>query len=183
MRSDRFEYFATAEDQQVFFSKVDAEYDLKIVETSFERKRGPKIFGGLVSFLSFMREDADPRARRGLYYGCFDPQKLQSTSNSYSAEFASFDLVKNPDVLTFNYGEQLNDRRLLLSQIGRSKESAASRKILSRIKKIAKLTSDVAGMTITGEFVFPSALNFAREGGRLVRTPDSPSAYDVQIAS
>ncbi len=182
MRSNQFEYFATHEDQLDFWSKIDADYDLKIVETVFDKGNGPKVFEGLVRFLDFMRKDADFVARRGLYYGTFDPQKLQSTSNRFSDKLASFDLIRNPDVLTFNYGDRLDDKRLLISQIGCSKESLEAKKLLLQIKKAAKAVVGEAGVTVTGEFVFGSAAAFAKDGGRLVRTPDSPPLYDAQIA-
>ncbi|RXZ64986.1 hypothetical protein [Pelagerythrobacter rhizovicinus] len=182
MRSDRFEYFAADEEHGEFFSQIDSEYGFKIVERCFDREKGPRVFGGLVRFLNFLREESDLIAKRSIYYASFDPAKLQSRDIVGSDRLAEFNLIQNPDVLTFNCGEQLDHKRLLLSQIGRSKESTEAAKILSRIKKIAKSIGNGAGLTTTGEFVFPSALSFAREGGRLVRTADAPPTYDARIA-
>ncbi len=182
MSADRIEYFATDEDHRRFFSNIDEIYELKIVETSFDKRAGPRVFAGLISFLDFLHRDANLIEKKSIYYGCFDPQNLRPMDNIYSDHLASFNLINNPDVLTFNYGEQIDQNRLLISQIARSNEATEAKKLLSRIKRIAKAVNGKAGVTGTGEFVFPSALSFANQGGRLVRTPDAPPLYDAQIA-
>jgi len=107
---------------------------------------------------------------------------LQSRDVVGSNGLAEFDLVKNPDVLTFTYGEQLDHDRLLLSQIGRSKASKEAARLLSKVKQLAKGICGETSLTTTGELVLPNALTFADRGGRLVRTPDSPPAFDSIIS-
>lgn len=182
MRTDRFEYFATEADHERFFSKIDKTFGLKVVETGFDRKAGPRVFEGLVDFLDFIRRDADPIERKCIYYCCAEPRKLRPTENIYSDHLASFNLIDNPDVLTFNYGEKIDQDRLVISILGRSQESIEAKKLLSRIKRMAKALGSDASATLTGDFVFPGALSFVTEGGRLVRTPDAPPIYDARIA-
>lgn len=181
MRSDRFEYFATEEDHAAFFSKIDSEFDLKIVERCYDKGRGPLVFEGLLNFLGFLNSEADRVARRSIFYACFNPSKLKARDIVGSDKLSEFNLVENPDVLAFGFGEQLDHERILLSQIGRSKDSMETKELLSRLKRIAKSIDGETAVTVTGEHVFPCALSFADRGGRLVRTPDAPSAFDAQI--
>lgn len=182
MRSDRIEYFATDGDKEALFRAIDSEYDFKIVERCFNKERGPKVFNGLVSFLNFIRNDADIVERRSIYYASFCPEKLRSRDVVGSDSLAEFDFTQNPDVLTFNYGERLHHKRLLLSQIGRSKGSREAMKLLSLIREMAVNIEGEVAVTVTGELVLPNALCFAKQGGRLVRTPDAPPTFDARIA-
>lgn len=118
MRSDRFEYFATDEDHGAFFSRIDTQYDFKIVERCYDKGRGPRVFEGLASFLGFLRHEADLVARRSIYYASLNPAKLQSRDIVGSDRLAEFNLVENPDVLTFNYGEQLDHERICYRRSG-----------------------------------------------------------------
>lgn len=181
MQADRLEYFGTDQDQLDFFSKIDTILGLKIVESSFKKEIGPKIFDSLVKFLDFMRKDASLLERQEIYYGINDYRKLHVTNNIYSEKFASFDLIKNPNVMIFNYGWRLDDRRLLVSQIARSRESTEAKKLLSSIKKIAKELEGGTKVTVSRELVFQHALIFAKEGGRLVKNPESPQIYDSVV--
>jgi hypothetical protein len=182
MSAARFEYFATEADHERFFSKIDEAFGLKVAETQFDKTVGPRVFEGFIGFLDFIRRDADPVEKQCIYYGCVDPQSLQPMDNIYSDHLASFDLILNPDVLTLSYGEQIDQKRLLISQIARSHEATEAKKLLSRIKRLAKALDDDARSTKTWEFVFPGALSFLNDGGRLVRTPEAPPLYDAQIA-
>lgn len=182
MRSDRFEYFANYEDQDRFFLKIDSCIGFQIVERCFRKDAGPKVFPNLQVFHKYMRDSSDIIVRRAVYYASINIKNLQPRDVIGSNGLAEFDLVKNPDVLTFTCGEQLDHDRLLISQIGRSKASREAGKLLSKVKKLAEGIGDKTSLTTTGELVLPNALIFADRGGRLVRTPDSPSAFDSIIS-
>jgi hypothetical protein len=182
MRSDRFEYFATYEDQERFFSKIDTCLSFQIVERCFRKDAGPTVFPNLRVLHKYLHDSPDIIVRRAIYYASINVKNLQPRDVIGSNGLAEFDLVKNPDVLTFTYGEQLDHDRLLLSQIGRSKASREAAKLLSKVKQLAKGIGGETSLTTTGELVLPNALIFADRGGRLVRTPDSPSAFDSIIS-
>lgn len=181
MRSDRFEYFATDQDQEAFFSKIDSVYKFDVVERCFDKVKGPTVFEGLMCFLDFMRGRSNLLARRSTYYASLNSGELLSRDIVGSDRLAEFDLLQNPHVLTLNCGDLLDHKRLLLSQIGRSKASNEATELLSKIKKMATDIDGDSGITATGELVLPNALTFANQGGRLVRTPDAPMAYDARI--
>jgi hypothetical protein len=182
MRSDRVEYFATYEDQERLFSKIDSCLSFQIVERCFRKGDGPTVFPNLRVFHNYLHDSPDITVRRAIYYASKDVKNLQSRDVVGSNGLVEFDLINNPDVLTFTYGEQLSHDRLLLSQIGRSKASREAAKLLSKVKQLAKDIGGETSLTTTGELVLPNALTFADRGGRLVRTPDSPTAFDSIIS-
>jgi len=159
------EFFAIVADQKMLFRKIDDELGLNVVESSFDTERGPDRYDGFYDLLEFLIDDPDSLSKRTVYYASSDISSLVSQESIFNPKLASYNLIRNPDVITYLHGGPISQGRILRSQFGRSKESVVSRQVLSKIKRLAKKVFPGIAMAKSGELVFQKLCNSPTKAG------------------